>query len=115
MRNGNENQMWDVLEDGSVRKSSLVLESRPPKGALQTFTARAGTGTALAAYTGTGGALAWWWGSSGVVGFAGNTAFWPVMLGFKVLSVVFWPVALVGAAGTGGWLWLKNRNKKSRY
>ena len=107
------NKVWDVEEDGSVRRSSLVLESRQQPGALQTFAGRAGPGTAVAAYAGTGGALAWWWGSSGVMGFLGSAAFWPVLLGFKALAFLFWPVLLAGAAGTGGWLWLKNRGRKS--
>ena len=104
------NNVWDVQEDGSVRRASLVLESRQPLGIVQSMVGKAGTGTAVVTYAGTGSVLAWWWGSSGVVSAVGNIAFWPAVIGFKALSLLFWPVLLVGAAGVGGWAWIKSRS-----
>jgi hypothetical protein len=108
------NRIWDVEPDGSVKplqRSRLESDAFRMKDAgVPTVISKMGTSGAVATYAFVGSLLALLWGSSGVIGFLSNVLFWPIILGFKVISSLFWPAVLLGGAVGGAWWWFKGRN-----
>ena len=110
---GTNSILWDVIDkEGNLAPTKTALESDAPSTAVQTFASKVGTPGAVVGYIGVGGALSLWWGNTSLLGLAGSTVAWPLLLGLKVVSALLMPVLALGVVGAGGYLYLSSRKNK---